>query len=188
MRPPGDPLALEKLLGAMIPSKDRFVNTTYVQFKNHLFSDESIQLTTQLFPALEKLALDGGKITKEGIIQVKNLRKLRFLWVNCKRQFSWDTNEWLQPMESHLERLHIRGKFNPLFMKKCVQCHLFYNPKFNTNRSCLYHPGEYSGYGHSCSSSTVAGVTRRVTWALLVAHMARTLTRGNPRIYRLTGH
>jgi hypothetical protein len=153
MKPPPDPLALEELLTAMLPSKKRFFNTKKVhvlfsrssfsvvffpislsflfsppfpfipfysifwlffslslsfpffivvvfflflfyfflflqfspsmQFKNYMFSDESLELAAQLFPSLEKLDLDGGRLTKKGITVIPKFTKLRFLSLYC---------------------------------------------------------------------------------------------------------
>jgi len=158
LKPPKEPLALDNVLEAILSSKERFVETRSVQFKNYMFSDKAIELATQLFPSLEKLDLDGGKITIEGMKLLQKFRKLRFLSVYCKDQRNWDPKVWLEPLESHLERLIIRrGKFNSLFMKKCTQCNFLFNPKLNSSTSCLYHPGVYTGYGHSCSSFQCCG-------------------------------
>ena len=48
-----------------------------------MFSDKATQLATQVFPSLEKLDLDGKRITNEGIKFVKDFNKLRFLSINC---------------------------------------------------------------------------------------------------------
>jgi hypothetical protein len=157
LRPPQDSSAFKKLLLSMLPSKERFVDTTSVQFKNYLFTDATIAIAALLFPSLKRLDLDGGRITIEGMKHIRHFSKLYFLSVHCKNESSWDSNEWLAPLEPHLETLIIRDLSKPLFLKRCMQCNFFYNPKYNTNTSCLYHPMAYSGYGHSCSSYECCG-------------------------------
>jgi hypothetical protein len=40
---------------------------------------------------------------------------------------------------------------------RCTQCRKLFNPNNNTDTSCLYHTGVYSGYGSSCSSYNCCG-------------------------------
>ena len=104
------------------------MSLSFVQFKNYMFSDDAIQLATSVFPSLERLDLDGTRITIKGMKQVKGFPKLRSLLVYCKdvsnrggkgerrgrgeenltdflQQRNWDSKDWLVALEPHLERL-----------------------------------------------------------------------------------
>jgi len=159
MPPPEDNLALEKLLESMMPSKRRFVNTTTVKFKNYMFSDEAVNLATQLFPFLGRLDLDGARITNDVFRNLSNFRNLSFLSINCSNIPDIE-DKHVQPLLPRLERLFVQaGRTTPnlALLKSCHNCKGFYNIGKNSSTSCLYHPGEYSGYGHSCSSFSCCG-------------------------------
>jgi len=157
MRPPEDTEALEKLLKSMIPSKRRFDATTSVKFLNYMFSDKAIQLTAVVFPSLERLNLDGGRITYGGLEYLADFRNLRFLSLNCGNVRVIE-EIYIAPLMPRLERLFtMQRAVKTSFLVKCNQCYAHFNPEKNSATSCFYHPGDYTGYGHSCSSFECCG-------------------------------
>lgn len=48
-----------------------------------MFSDNAIALVAEIFPCLEKLDLDGGRVTVAGLKLLERFHKLRFLSIYC---------------------------------------------------------------------------------------------------------
>lgn len=57
-----------------------------------MFSDNAIALVAEIFPCLEKLDLDGGRVTVAGLKLLERFHKLRFLSIYCGQvsQLLWD--------------------------------------------------------------------------------------------------
>ncbi|CAF1312658.1 unnamed protein product [Adineta steineri] len=172
--PPEDPKALENLLSKMALSQEsieRFRLVEKVDFKNYIHTDESLRLTALLFPSIKEISFEGNLLTINGIEYIaKSCLNLKYIeFYQCK---NLNINDCLQLFnrkehEMNLERIFLYNnhQFNEKtiedylpFMALCQRCKLFFN-KFKNDKDmlCLYHPGTYSGYGHSCSSYSCCG-------------------------------
>lgn len=49
-----------------------------------MFCDETLALAAELFPSLEKLNLDGARLTSKGFDLLPKFRKLQYLSLHCK--------------------------------------------------------------------------------------------------------
>ncbi|CAF3973239.1 unnamed protein product [Rotaria sordida] len=177
VRPPDDPQALEKVLEKMASSEQsikRFALVKKVLFKNFIHTDESLRLTALLFPSIEEISFEGNLLS---IVGVRNIAiscgKLRYIEFYQCGNLDIESACRLFNTEEHkqnLERIFIYNRFRSKyaitfpteddlpFMEFCQRCGLYYNQlKNEKEKLCLYHPGTYSGYGHSCSSYDCCG-------------------------------
>ncbi|UJR24704.1 hypothetical protein I4U23_006078 [Adineta vaga] len=175
--PPEDPKALESILNNITSSKEsiqRFAFVTKVDFKNYLHTDESLRLTALLFPLIEQIRFEGKLLTEIGIEYIakgcKNLKYMEFY--QCHRSLKADFLQLFntEDHQRNLKRIFIHFETSFLsrdhfsienylpFMALCTKCRLFFNKIENEKEQlCLYHPGKYDGYGHSCSSFNCCG-------------------------------
>ncbi|CAF1581899.1 unnamed protein product [Rotaria magnacalcarata] len=175
--PPEDPKALETILEKMASSKEsirRFQHVEKVLFKNFIHTDESLRFTSLLFPSIKEISFEGNLLTMIGIQHIaRNWKKPKYIeFYEC---LSVDASIacCLCNTEDHkqsLERIFIHGSCwsacktqfslhgSMPFMALCQCCGLNFNELKNEKEMlCLYHPGTYSGYGHSCSSFNCCG-------------------------------
>ncbi|CAF3816095.1 unnamed protein product [Rotaria sp. Silwood1] len=175
--PPEDPKALEKVLERMASSEEsikRFVLVEKVNFKNFIHTDESLRLTALLFPSIKEISFEGNLLSIVGVryiaMSCSKLKHIEFYEcgnLNLSNACAlFNTEEH----KEHLERIFIHNKSSysyrddPItiddlpFMALCDRCQLYYNQLKNEKEMlCLYHPGKYWGYGHSCSSFDCCG-------------------------------
>ncbi|CAF3717573.1 unnamed protein product [Rotaria sp. Silwood1] len=172
VQPPKDSKALEKVLEKMASSEQsiqRFKLTKKVLFKNFIHTDESLRLTALLFPSIEEISFEGNLLSIVGVrfiaLSCRKLKHIEFYLCdnldigNACRLFNTEDHR------ENLERIFIYNDFwssyttnfstkdDLPFMDLCQRCGLYYNQLKNEKEMlCLYHPGKYEGYGHSCSS------------------------------------
>ncbi|CAF1576179.1 unnamed protein product [Rotaria magnacalcarata] len=175
--PPEDPEALQNVLSNMALSEQsvrRFQFAKKVLFKNFIHTDESLRLTAFLFPLIEEISFEGNLLTIAGVRHIAtSCRKLKHIeFYNCDnlemsnvlRLFNTEKHR------QHLERIFVRNNDSSWkdftlandtdapFMVLCQRCRLYFNELKNEKEMmCLYHPGTYAGYGHSCSSFSCCG-------------------------------
>lgn len=87
---------------------------------------------------------------------LQNLAKLEPQLTRLILLYAFDNG--LEPISNAFNRsLEYELRYTPTTLVRCGNCYFYYNPSKNTDKSCLYHPGEYGGYGHSCSSFDCCG-------------------------------
>ncbi|CAF1189478.1 unnamed protein product [Rotaria magnacalcarata] len=175
--PPNDPKALEKVLGKMASSNEsvqRFLLVEKVLFKNFIHTDESLRLTALLFPSIQEISFEGDLFTVAGVEYIAaSCRKLKHIeFYRCKtvniasacRLFNTEDHKqnlerlFIYQCNSSMQLNHCSDNNDLPFMPLCQRCGLYFNELKNEDEMlCLYHPGTYDGYGHSCSSFSCCG-------------------------------
>eukprot|EP01112_Ceratiomyxa_fruticulosa_P006267 TRINITY_DN1705_c0_g1_i1.p1 TRINITY_DN1705_c0_g1~~TRINITY_DN1705_c0_g1_i1.p1 ORF type:complete len:329 (+),score=59.94 TRINITY_DN1705_c0_g1_i1:106-987(+) len=143
----------EDILQIMLNTKQRFSLTQTVDFKNFMFSDEALDMAVKIFPRLEKIFIDGDRVTQSGLKLLQNFTRLRFLYLNIRKDSDIKTRLKLPAScEIVWGFLHLEENFQ--YCNKCGAC---FNINKNGPKSCLHHTQEYSGWGHSGSAFQCCG-------------------------------
>ncbi|KAH3732019.1 hypothetical protein Pelo_17152 [Pelomyxa schiedti] len=154
--------ALQELLSGMQRAPSRFSQVKRVFLANYAFTDNALLTFGQLFPAVKELHVDGEYITGRGLIAFSASygRNVEVVQINSAPNIDQDSISCALENMPYVKSLFFRtdaAEVRFSGMKQCRNCNAFFFQSRNTESSCLNHPGEYDGYGHSCSSWSCCG-------------------------------